>query len=64
MYRNIRYAIGSWKIDVSGDIEVYRRYKDSEPELIPHSNYGDRFLHESTAQERAELISKVGNDPN
>ena len=59
MYKNTRYQIGNWKIDVSGDVEIYRRYEDSDPELIPHSNYGERFIEESTADERAELIHKA-----
>lgn len=59
MYQqNKRYAVGSWKIDVPCDVEIYKRYSDSEPEMIPHSNYGERFIREATRQEKEELINK------
>lgn len=38
------------------DVEIYRRYTDSEPELIPHSNFGERWIDESSPQEKEELI--------
>lgn len=58
MYQqNKRYQIGNWKIDVPCDVELYRRYDDGTPEMIPHSNYGERFINEATQQEKAELIN-------
>lgn len=54
--QNKRYTVGNSKIDVPCDVEIYRRYTDSEPELIPHSNFGERWIDESSPQEKEELI--------
>ena len=59
MYQqNKRYQIGNWKIDVPCDVELYQCYEDSAPEMIPHSNYGERFIQTATPQEKKELIDK------
>lgn len=57
-HQNKRYAVGNWKIDVPCDVEIYKRYEDSTPEMIPHSNYGERFISEATQREKDELINK------
>ena len=55
--KNGFYEIGSWKINVPCDIEIYKEYKDSEPELIPHSLHGEQFIKNCTEEERNEFIS-------
>ena len=58
MYKTRMYTIGPWHINVSSDVEIYSS-DGHTAELIPHSQYGERFCTESTLQEKQALVTAV-----
>ena len=47
--------VGPWKLKVPEDIEIYSPDQRTA-ELIPHSQYGYRFKHDSTKEQHEHLL--------